>query len=288
MTIGAAAFSAMGALTHALGDRCDWRIVALVRVCIMFLASASLATFARVPLVFLRPTTLWVRSLAGSFSLVCNFFAMTRLPVSNALVLAQTHPVWIVLLSPIVLRRAPTFMEMAGVACAMTGVVLIQPPEAGDRVATGVALASAVATSIAMLGLHRLRGVDSRAIVAHFAGVAIVVALVGLAIPPRPRNPGGADPMTWLMLIGVGITGTIGQVFLTKAYATGVPATVAVAGLTQVVFAFGFDAIIWGKRLTPMLALGFALVLAPSGISALSIGLRRSMRSMEPADPPLP
>ena len=36
MLCGSFCFAAMGATTHALGPRCDWLVIALVRVLIMF------------------------------------------------------------------------------------------------------------------------------------------------------------------------------------------------------------------------------------------------------------
>ena len=79
----------------------------------------------------------------------------------------------------------------------------------------------------------------------------------------------------------MGVTGTLGQVLLTKAYAAGAPAKVAVVGLTQVVFAMGFDVALWGRSLTPAALAGFALVLAPT--TWLSI---RAARKLGSAGPP--
>jgi drug/metabolite transporter (DMT)-like permease len=67
-----------------------------------------------------------------------------------------------------------------------------------------------------------------------------------------------------LMLLGVGISGTIGQLFLTRAFAAGVPSRVAVLSLTQVVFGMGFDILIDGRLLGPASLIGFLLVLAPT------------------------
>jgi drug/metabolite transporter (DMT)-like permease len=64
--------------------------------------------------------------------------------------------------------------------------------------------------------------------------------------------------------MGVGASGTLGQILLTKAYAAGNPAKVATVGLTQVVFAMGFDVLFWNRELTPGTILGFGLVLAPT------------------------
>ena len=72
------------------GSRCDWLVVALVRALVMLATAATLARASGSRLAFWRPRTLWVRSLAGSFSLVCNFYALTRLPVADAVTLSTS------------------------------------------------------------------------------------------------------------------------------------------------------------------------------------------------------
>jgi drug/metabolite transporter (DMT)-like permease len=281
MISSAFVFAAMGALTHALGSRCDWLTVALVRSAFMFVAAVAVARAAGAKLVLWRPRTLWLRSLVGSFSLVCNFYALTRLPVGDVLTITNTYPLWILALSWLALRERPRPVELAGVACGLAGVALIQRPHLrGDNLAAAVALASSFSTAVAMIGLHRLRGVDARAVVAHFAGVASLVAAVWLVArdglgPQAPASVAGggtvtasafpaAGPVTLLLLLGVGVTGTVGQIFLTKAYAAGAPARVAVLGLTQVVFGMGFDVALWHRSLPPASLAGTVLVLAPT------------------------
>lgn len=265
MLLGALAFAAMGAFTHALGTRCDWLVVAVVRAAFMFATTASLALAAGVRLRVWRPGTLWVRSLAGSLSLVCNFYALTRLPVSDALTLSNTYPLWILLMTAWLLHQPPTALEVLGVLSAVLGVALIQRPHlGGDRFAAAVALASSLATAVAMLGLHRLRDLDTRAIVAHFAGVATLVGLAWLAARPEVITPELLRPTTLGLLLGVALTGTVGQFCLTRAYATGTPARLSVVGLSQVVFAMGLDVLLWRRSLTAGVLAGFVLVLAPT------------------------
>ena len=100
-------FAIMGGFAHALGPRCDWLTIALVRVVFMLAASITLARMAGAELVVWRPGTLWMRSLAGSFSLVCSFYALTRLPVGDVLTLTNTYPLWIVVLSWASVRKYP-------------------------------------------------------------------------------------------------------------------------------------------------------------------------------------
>jgi drug/metabolite transporter (DMT)-like permease len=268
MLAGAVFFALMGVQAHALGPRCDWLIVALARVLFMFVSSAVMAVAAGQKLVFLRPTTLWLRSLCGSFSLVCNFFAMTKLPVSDALTLNSIYPLWILLIVAIWTRRVPRFGEVLGVACALVGVVLVQRPHLeGDRLAATAAVLSSASTAVALLGLHRLRGVDSRAVVAHFAGVASLVAGIWLFFFRKDAIwEMRGDLVTIALLAGVCVSGTLGQLCLTRAYATGVPTKIAVIGLSQIAFAAVFDVVIWAHTFTPTSLVGMALVLAPTAL----------------------
>ncbi len=280
---GALSLSTMAALTHALDGRCDWLVVALVRAVFMLASAATLARASGSSLVVWRPRTLWVRSLAGSFSLVCNFYAITRLPLADAVTLTNIQPIWIVLISAAVFRRAPTRGEIVGVACGLGGVVLIERPLlSGDRLAALVALLSSLSSAVALLGLHRLRHIDARSVVAHFAGVASVISAGWLVLRGDLLSPRPLEGSTLWLLLGVGIAGTLGQILLTKAYATGAPAKVAVVGLTQVVFAMGFDVAVWNRPLTPVALVGFVLVLAPT--TWLSIRAARKLSgSPEPA-----
>lgn len=275
MISGAFVFSLMGALTHGLGPRCDWLAIALVRAFVMFVSAILIARAAGARLVVWDPPTLWMRSLSGSFSLVCSFYALTRLPVGDVLTLTNTYPLWIMMLTWVGGRQMPRTGDLLRVGCGLVGVALIEQPHlSGDRLAAAVALMSSVSTAVAMIGLHKLRAVDPRAVVAHFAGVASLVAGVWLVLRgwdggtladgSRTSLTAGLDATALAMLTGVGLTGTVGQIFLTKAYAAGAPARVAVLGLTQVVFGLGLDVVVWHRTLSLLPLLGTVLVLAPT------------------------
>ena len=193
--------------------------------------------------------------------------------------LSNVHPLWIVLITAATLRRWPAWSETLSVVCGLCGVILIERPDLNqaEGLAVLVALLSSVSTSVAMLGLHRLRGIDSRAVVAHFAGVASAVAAVWLVLRCNHLEPTRLNLSTIAMLLGVGATGTLGQIFLTRAYSSGAPSKVAVVGLSQVVFAMTFDVALWGRSLSTWTLLGFLLVLGPT--TWLSI---RSSRRLDP------
>src|SRR5258706_314777 len=83
MLIGSLVFAVMGTIAHTLGESYDWQVIALARAFLALVFAAMLARGAKAQLVFGRPRILWLRSIAGSFSMVCPFFAFPRLPVSD-------------------------------------------------------------------------------------------------------------------------------------------------------------------------------------------------------------
>jgi drug/metabolite transporter (DMT)-like permease len=277
MLSSALAFASMGAFSHMAGERCDWQLVAVVRSSLAFVLTLGLSLQAGVRLVLLRPAILWMRSVVGSLGILFSFYALTHLPVSTSLTLSNTVPVWVTLLAWPVLGHRPTAAVWLAVACGVAGIVLIQRPEAGgDRLAASLALANAVSTSVSMLGLNRLGGVDARAVVTHFSGVATVITLGFLLLSGgRVDYSALADAKTLALLAGVGVAATIGQLTMTRAFALGSPSRVSVVGLMQIVFALAFDLLFWRRAFGPLVVLGIGLVVAPSAWLMLRSPLKR-------------
>ena len=163
MITAAFCFASMGALTHAAGSHCDWLLIALFRIVITFVVAVGLAWVGGARLVLFTPKTLWIRSIAGTISLFCSFYALTHLPVADVLTLTNTYPLWIVLMSIRRLNPRELGIDLVCVLSGVVGVVLIQRPylSGGGNLAVLIALVSSIAAAIAMLGLHRLRTVDA-------------------------------------------------------------------------------------------------------------------------------
>ncbi len=276
MITAAFCFASMAALAHAIGPRCDWLVLALVRIVCTFVFSVELAWIRNARLVLWTPRTLWIRSVSGTISLVCTFYALTRLPAADVLTLTNTYPLWIVLLSLREYSRGELGIDLICVVSGVAGVALIQRPYITSKadLAVPIALFGSFATAIAMLGLHRLRSVDACAVVAHFSGLASLVLSAWVFVQPRVASAFTFDATTLLMLLGVGLTGTLGQVLITKAFASGPPSRISVLSLSQVVFALIFEVTLARRVLTPVTLLGFVLVLTPTACMTILTGRR--------------
>src|SRR5262249_22022470 len=168
----------------------------------------------------------------SSLSLLCMFFALTRLPTAEVLTLANTVPIWVTFLSWPMLHVRPSLSVWLAAGCGVAGVVLMQSPyfeaDVGATSAVFLSLAAALTSAVAMLGLHRLKGVHPWAIVVHYSGVATLFVLGAWAVGGVPDLAPLRERSTLLLLLGVGLTATLGQVCVTQAFTAGQPARVAV------------------------------------------------------------
>jgi drug/metabolite transporter (DMT)-like permease len=283
MLWGSFAFALMGAFGHAAGEHCSWQWVAIARTTVAFLIAFIIAQASGARLVLWGPRTLWIRSVAGSIGLLCNFYALTHLPVSDALTLSNTAPIWVTVLMWILFGQKPNAATCGAVLLGVAGIALIQQPHLESGVFAGMlALCGALCTSIAMLGLNRLQSLDPRAIVTHFSGVSSVTTILFLLLTSRQsqlRHP--ADVQAFVPLALTGVAGVIGQMGLTLAFARGHAARVSVISLSQILFALGFDLVIWRRSVNLISVFGMILVAVPTAWLILHDLTRRAERVVE-------
>lgn len=282
MLLGASFFACMAAFARALRDDVDWQWIAIARTGLAMLFAATMAVIARKQLVFFRPAKLWMRSIAGSVSLVCGFYAMTHYPISEVLTLTNMFPLWVAILSLPLLGEWPPVDVWPALAFGLIGVVLIQQPQpqfGQGHIAVAAAVLSSFTSAIAMIGLHKVREIDPRAIVAHFSAVALACCVASLFLFPR-QHALAIDGRTVLLLLGVGASATIGQLFLTMAFSAGPPARVSVVGLSQVGIMMLFEMVIWRRTFDTYTLLGIFLVMAPTAWTLLRGTARAKIREV--------
>jgi drug/metabolite transporter (DMT)-like permease len=286
MLAGSASFAVMSVLAHAAGQRCSWQTVAVCRAFLVFLFVGIYTLSRGHRLVFFRPRRLWVRSMAGSVSLVMTFYAFSKLPASTVVTLTNTFPIWVAVLSWPVLGHLPSGRVWLAVLGGVAGVYLIQMPHGAENdFAIGLALLAAGATSVAMIGLHKLRGVNPNAVVVHFSAVATIASLSAFVFFDR-RTDGLPiyDPEALALLLGIGLAASLGQMLLTRAFAAGEPAKVSVVGLSQVVFSLLIDVSVMHHHVTSLALLGTLLIIAPTAWVMLERKPRRVVKSSKDAE----
>ncbi|MFN0018096.1 MAG: DMT family transporter [Pirellulaceae bacterium] len=290
MLLGTFAFAVMAVLINELKEEVPWQWIALARSSLAMVFGAGLVLLAGAKFVFLKPRILWMRSLAGSVSLLCGFYAMTHYDVSVVLTLTNMYPLWVAVLSWPLMGELPSTDTWIAAVVGVIGVAVLSlgttPPVSplgmaasevagtsnwSATIAILAAIVSAMTSAIALIGLHKLHAIDSRAVVTHFSfvstlgclGAIVVVALTQPSSHPLGL-PASATPATLLMLVCVGLAATAGQLFLTKAFTTGSPSRISVIGLAQTAITMLFQVILHGQQFSLITLAGMALIVAPT------------------------
>jgi drug/metabolite transporter (DMT)-like permease len=280
----------MGALSRELSFSADWRVIAFVRALLMAAFGLPIALFSGAAVTFRGTPLLWIRSIVGSLGMLCTFYTLAHLPFSEAVTLIKSFPIAVALLSWFVLGERPGLRVWIAILTGVAGVVLIaQPHFEHSPFAIGIGIASAFMTAVVMLGLNRLGSMDSRTIVAHFAGVASVTSAVAVGLGGvSPFPPVFGEARGWVSLLGMGVAGTVGQLAMTRAFALGDPSRISVVGLTELLFALAFDRLLWHRAITPTMLAGMALVAAPAAWILASPPSPAPRASGEPPEPARP
>ena len=264
MIFGGFTFATMGALTHALGSRIDWIVIAFFRMFLTFIfITAVLAKERKFPFILNHPL-LWFRSIVGSAAMLATFYALTRLPISDVAVVTESRPIWVALLAGFILGETAKSKIWISIVLSIIGVLLIEKPYFEQRnFAVFAALLASVLGAVVMICLRILKDIEPKRIVAHFSGTACIVSLLGLMIFKNDIVPGiNFDFITIIMLLGVGIFGTLGQLAMTKAFSIGEAPIVATAGFIKVGFSAVYDILIWQYVFEYSTILGMVLILA--------------------------
>jgi len=260
------AFSWMIAFAKLAQVGTNWQIVTMARCAIPLVLIALWAKWDGAKLVFWGPPILWIRSLAGSCSLVGTFYVIgTGMPITDIYTISNIFPIWVALLSWPMLGRFPSGMVWLSIFCSIAGVALIQGAELqagqfGALIIVGVSLF----TAIAMMGLNQLKDLDPRAVVVHFSCTALAVSLLCFWLFPWKNPENDISIVDLAELLGIGVTASIGQFFLTKAFTSGDPAKMSVASLTQFVFILAIDVLVLNHSLDWIKLWGIPLILGPT------------------------
>ena len=187
------------------------------------------------------------RSMVGITAMVCSFTAFSLLPLPDATAIGFATPLIVVVLAWAVLGETVRIYRWSAVSVGFLGIVVILSPHLGQgnfegREALG-ALCGALAAlfaAMAMIFVRKLCETEKTStIVTWFSGCATVLAL--LTIPVGWIWPSQAwsvpDFETGCLLVLVGLSGGVGQIFLTQSYRFADASTIAPFDYTNMLWA---------------------------------------------------
>ena len=173
-----------------------------------------------------RPGTHLLRGLYGTVGMVLNFGAVILLPLAEATTINFSVPIWAVLLSIVLLKEEVGIWRWSAVLLGFAGIVIIAQPGSGHFPLYGALVALGGAFMIALISIQIAdlnRTEQPLTIVFYFACVTTPLTAVALPFVMTAHDRG-----SWLLLLGIGLSGALGQLLLTAALRFGKVASVIV------------------------------------------------------------
>jgi drug/metabolite transporter (DMT)-like permease len=207
------------------------------------------------------------RALVGFASLVLFFYAIAHLHLATAITLNYTSPLFLALFMPFMLHEKPKSTLYIAVALGFIGVVLLLKPtlQSNDALAGALGLASGVGAAIAYIHVKQLGNVNEPdwRTVFYFTLVSSIGAGLWMLLQHFTA-------VTWQdlpLLLGLGVSATIAQLAMTRAYRTGNTLTVASLAYVTVVLASLFGVLLWQEQLSISEWLAIGLIILSGIIS---------------------
>lgn len=243
----------------------------------------------------LRPNSPWahvLRCVIGVSSIFCVFQALSLLPLADATTLSFTAPIFATILSFLLLKEQVGIRRWSAVAVGFAGVLIVTRPleelagadgQALPLAGIGIGLLAAVLTAGVTITLRQLgRTEHVAAIVFWFFVACSIVGALTLPVFGRMHAP-----QTFALLVGAGVAGGLGQLFMTSSLQNAPVSVVAPFDYLQIVGAVIFG---WWLLHTPpsvSTLTGAALISAGGLYTAWREQVRRRQALIQPTPPPV-
>jgi drug/metabolite transporter (DMT)-like permease len=269
MLVAALGFAMMGALVKIGAAKFSPAELVFYRSAFGLLAIYAFILAKKLPLKTPVLAKQMSRALVGFISLVLFFYAIAHLNLATAITLNYTSPLFLALFMPFMLHEKPKRILYLAVAIGFIGVILLLKPTLhnNDALAGALGLASGAGAAIAYINVKQLGNLNEPdwRTVYYFTLVSTIASgawllsqqFTALILQDLP------------LLVGLGVSATIAQLAMTRAYRTGNTLTVASLAYVTVVLASLFGVLFWQEQLSSSEWLAIGLIIL-SGIISIN------------------
>lgn len=210
-----------------------------------------------------------MRGLVGVSSMGLGFFALTRLPLPDAITLNYAQPLLVVVFSALFMGELIRVYRWSAVIVGLFGVVVVSwpkltlfssdaPAETGQAIGVLAAFGGATMSAIAMLLVRKLVHTErTSTIVIWFSASATVISLFTI-----PFGWNALEPYQVASLIGAGTCGGLAQILMTEAYRYAEASVVAPFEYTSLLLGIVFAYLVFGELPTIYTLVGGAIVIS--------------------------
>ena len=202
---------------------------------------------------------LLLRSTFGTIGILCNFYAVDHLVLSDASMLNKMSPFFAILCSYFVLKETITPVQGGAVLFAFIGALFIIKPTLSnmDLFPSMIGLLGGLGAGTAYTMVRRLgqTGINKTVIVLFFSSFSCLVTLPFLIFDYHPMSG-----LQIAALIGAGLAAAGGQFSVTNAYCFAPAREISVYDYTQVIFSALLGFFLFGQVPDLLSLVGYVLI----------------------------
>lgn len=200
-----------------------------------------------------------IRNLAHFSGQNLWFFAITVIPLAQVFALEFTTPLWVIMLSPLILGERLTRIGVIAALIGFTGILLVAQPGATALGAGVIAAAlSAVGFAISAILTRRLtRSETITCILFYLTAMQAVFGLIFAGFDGDMALP-SSQTLPWLLLIGC--AGLLAHFCLTSALRIAPASVVMPMDFVRLPVIALIGAQFYGEALDPLVFVGAALI----------------------------
>lgn len=231
-----------------------------------------------------RPLLLLFRGVMGFMALLAYFYIIAYIPLGEAVTYNKTSPIFVAIFAYLFLNEKLSHIAILAIILGFIGIAFISIPSVGSftfNKYTLLGIFSGLGAALAYTSIRELREYyDTRAIVMSFMGVGTLAPILLMLVTPYINAPKSLDFMfaefimpqgvIWLYVIIMGVSATISQVLMTKAYEYTKAGIVGTISYTNILFALIIGIALGDPIPTPLKVLGIILVIISGLLVAFS------------------
>ena len=242
----------------------DPYLAALFRFVIGLCLLGAAALFGKLKLHFVNGWLLLVRGLTGGAGVFFFYLSIVKLGIAKGTIITYSYPIFASIMSVFFLKEKIGVLKWIAIAIAFIGIYLVRGEGTEGvlpLIAFGkyevLAVVGAIFSGMAVVSIKRLHETDST------YAIFFVHCVVGLWLMIIPANlaPKAIGYFGGILLAGIGIFATVGQLLMTEGYRYLSVPSGSLLGLLVPVLNFCAGVVVFHERLSLWAIIGSILIL---------------------------
>jgi len=206
---------------------------------------------------------LLVRSMFGLLGVAFHFYALSKLYLADSQMLNRTSPIFVSLFAFIFLKEKLSKLQTSTIFIALIGAIMVIKPKFDYSMLPALgAFGAAIMAGAAYTFIRFLRKKESpETIIFYFSLFSMIGSLpfmITTFVYPNTEQ--------WMMLLGIGLTASIGQIGLTHAYRYAKASEVSIYTYTGIIFSALIGFFLWDE-ISDMISILGGLIIVLSAVT---------------------